>query len=283
MPDVAAAGGLPRHNEPGAVTGASFLPASPGVKRGAMRVFGSYALVYVVAGKGTYRDARRVQHEISPGDCILVLPELAHHYGAMRGERWDEYHIIFEGELFDLWRAAGWLDAGRVVFRLEPMEEWLPRFRAFAEAPRAASRAQRAREVTELQRLLADILATAGDEQSSTPGWLQRACRVLEQDFEKPYNGHAAASAAGLSYQAFRKGFAREMGVSPARYRAARVMEAARSLMQHGNLTNAEIAGRLGFADEGHFSKRFKSVTGQTPRAFRHCLRAPREMTVPHG
>jgi AraC-like DNA-binding protein len=248
-----------------------------------MRVFGSYALVYVVAGSGSYRDARRAQQNIAAGDCILVLPELAHQYGAPRGARWDEYHIIFEGPLFDLWREAGWLDASRRVFRLEPLELWLPRFQSFADAPRATTQPAIAREVTALQDLLADIFETAPRDEAAPPHWLQRACRELELNLEKPYDGRAAASAAGLSYQAFRKSFARETGVSPSRYRAVRVMEAARALMQHGNLTNAEIAARLGFADEGHFSKRFKGVTGQTPRAFRQSLRAPRENNVPQG
>ena len=42
------------------------------------------------------------------------------------------------------------------------------------------------------------------------------------------------------------------------------------------------VADRLGFADEGHFSKRFKSVTGETPRAFRYGLRARGEK-APQG
>lgn len=273
-----------QHNkEPGCVTAATFLPASGGIARGTMRIFGSYALVYVVAGSGFYRDARRAQCKIEAGDCILVLPELAHHYGAPRGARWDEYHIIFEGPLFDLWRAAGWLDESRRVFRLVPLEMWLPRFAAFADSRRGASSSARAHEVAELQILLADILQTAPPDETAAPHWLLRARQSLEQNLEKPYDGAAAAHAAGLSYQAFRKSFKREMGISPARYRVAHVMEAARALMQHGNLTNAEIAQRLGFADEGHFSKRFKGVTAQTPREFRQSLRAHGENATPRG
>lgn len=248
-----------------------------------MRVFGSYALVYVMAGGGTYRDANRVRREITPGDCILVLPELAHYYGAPRGARWDECYITFEGPLFDLWRAAGWLDATRPVFRLDPLENWLPRFRAFAETPRGVTRVERARELAALQGLLADILETAPDGAVPPPDWLRRARWLLESNLERPYDGPAAAREAGLPYQTFRKSFARQMGMAPSRYRAARVMEAAQGLMRHGNLTNAEIADRLGFADEGHFSKRFKSVTGQTPRAFRQSLRARGENNAPQG
>ncbi|HEX8551862.1 MAG TPA: AraC family transcriptional regulator [Abditibacteriaceae bacterium] len=259
---------------------ANFMAHSGGIAPGTMRVFGRYALVYVVAGGGTYRDARRVRRDISAGDLITVLPELAHQYGPTRGGRWDEYHLIFDGPLFNLWRRAGWLDETRLVRRLEPVEEWAARFQEFSDSPRALDSGGQAREIASLQILLSDILATNAAPQNSVPDWLQRACNALELNLELPYDGEAVARAAGLSYENFRKAFARVVGASPSRYRAARVMDAACALMQHGNLTNAEIARRLGFADEGHFSKRFKSVTGQTPREFRQSLRAPTEQTL---
>jgi len=42
--------------------------------------------------------------------------------------------------------------------------------------------------------------------------------------------------------------------------------------MQGGNLTDRQIAERLGFCDEFYFSRRFKQLTGRSPRQFREEL-----------
>jgi AraC-like DNA-binding protein/predicted GNAT family N-acyltransferase len=73
-----------------------------------------------------------------------------------------------------------------------------------------------------------------------------------------------------MSYESFRKRFQRETGVSPARYRTLRRIEAARELLRYSpQLTNRQIAETLGFADEYHFSRRFTQIAGSTPRQFR--------------
>ena len=46
-------------------------------------------------------------------------------------------------------------------------------------------------------------------------------------------------------------------------------MDRACELMAQGRLSGKEIAAKLGFFDEYHFSKRFKQVTGFSPTAFR--------------
>ena len=53
------------------------------------------------------------------------------------------------------------------------------------------------------------------------------------------------------------------------RYRAGRRIETACDLLQYTTMTGAQIAERLGFSDEYHFSKRFKELRGKSPRQFR--------------
>jgi len=77
------------------------------------------------------------------------------------------------------------------------------------------------------------------------------------------------ARALGLSYETFRKEFARETGQPPARYRLHRLIEQARLLIAGRNLSNKQIAETLGFYDEFHFSRHFRQVSGQSPREFR--------------
>jgi AraC family transcriptional activator of pobA len=50
-------------------------------------------------------------------------------------------------------------------------------------------------------------------------------------------------------------------------------MEMACHWMQYTRMTNAQIATRLGFSDEFHFSRRFRQLRGQSPSEFRKHLR----------
>jgi AraC-like DNA-binding protein len=307
-------------SELGGISLAGLIRGSPGVgaaNRPAnrpMRVFGQFAVVYVVGGGGAYRDANGHRQSITPGDLIWVFPKLGHAYGPTGDNAgWNEIYLCFHGPVFNLWARSGLIDERRPVWRLEPIEYWLSRFRwVLAGGLRVAGAARPLVEVCRLQQVLAEALLFdhgsrrgrpaqrlelahvrgtiagllgAGDEitgeasdSSGDPAWAEKACRHLEQNLaDGDADGDAAsdqtvsksASAMGMSYEGFRKRFARLLGTSPGRYRAARVMDRACELMQEGVLTDKQIAMTLGFCDEFHFSRRFKAIVGCPPREFR--------------
>ena len=58
------------------------------------------------------------------------------------------------------------------------------------------------------------------------------------------------------------------------------LMQRAQELIRCGVPTNREIADRLGFCDEYHFSRRFKQVVGLSPKEFRALARSPAGHTL---
>lgn len=237
-----------------------------------MRVIDSYALAYSLDGVAHYRDANGIARDLRPGDALLVFPELPHRYGPQAGERWSEFYLVFDGPAFDLWRENGLLDPFRPVLHCEPTDYWLQRLESVPDAPRQPGGALV--EACRLLLLLAEMSAAAhsqvqlADERQA----IARACALLESDTSRDLDMPSLAGQLGMPYPSFRKRFVELIGMPPGRYRTVKLVERACELMQRGGMPDRQIAETLGFCDEYYFSRRFKAVTGMSPRAFRRGL-----------
>ena len=253
----------------GRVSVAGFIRHSAGIPRSNMRILGSYALVYVLHGAGRYFDERGGEQKITAGDLIVIFPEISHAYGPGPGEIWDEIYIVFDGPVFDLWRRRGLLDDAKPVRRLEPIRYWMQRIEQVTQSVGQSP----LQIVCRLQQLLSEIdqYRQVCGLREADRAWLARAKSLLEQDrpFQE-FNLESVARSLGISYVGFRKKFARVAGISPAKFHMKSVMDRACDLIRRQGPTNREVAERLGFCDEFHFSRRFKQVVGLTPREFRN-------------
>ncbi|MDD5198819.1 MAG: AraC family transcriptional regulator [Terrimicrobiaceae bacterium] len=250
----------------GRITLAGTIRKSTGSTTGPMRILGSYAIVYLVGGGGRYEDALGRRKEARAGDLLLLFPDIGHWYSPAPGGRWDEIYIVFDGPVFDLWRKRGVLAPDAPIYHLEPLEYWLRRFEEVV-APNLPA----LERVCRLQSVLSGVFthyqrnpAAARDEE-----WLARACELLDAGIGEELYVEDVPRRLGISVETFRKKFARLAGAPPWRYRMTRVIERGCRLVHEGRLTNKEIAAKLGFNDEFHFSRRFKQITGRSPTQFR--------------
>lgn len=257
----------------GRITLSGYIRDSTGVPFEKVRVFGSYALVYVLHGGGRYTDERGAERRVSAGDLILVFPELAHAYGPAAGESWDEIFIAFDGPVFDLWRRHGLIGEQRPVLRLMPVEYWRGKWESVVTDGPAGTTPTPLVAIGRLLDALAEAVDANGPEHLADEDrqWLEQAKALLEP----PVRGEGAAlervaEELGMSYVAFRKRFARVAGLPPGHYRMRRVIDRACQLLAGDpRLANKQLARMCGFANEYHFSRRFKQTMGMSPRQFR--------------
>jgi AraC-like DNA-binding protein len=235
-----------------------------------LRTFGRYALVFLLEGGGRMKAGSLPLLKLRVGDLLFVYPEIPHTYGPGPGETWSEFYVVFDGPAFDLWRRAGLLQPGHPVQHLGNARRWLPRLEAIVDPRLPDTPEGMLRRVCRLQEFLADIARRPAPQPQRLP-WLDHAARQLLA--APPVPVPAVARALGLSYETFRKEFARETGLPPARFRLHRLIEQARLLITERHLTNKQVAETLGFYDEFHFSRHFRRVTGQSPRTFRAQIR----------
>ena len=245
--------------------GRGIVPAQP------YRVYGSYALVYITEGAGSYRDANGLSQDIRAGDAVLVFPELPHTYGPKPGRTWNELYLIFDGPAVEAWREMGVLSVQRPIYHLEPITQWIGRLMDVIGGGPAQTGQDSSLQICRLLTLLTEMagLSSSGAPVRDDRQWLTKACVVLGEELASHKQLDHFAQKIGMSTQGFRKRFKQELGMAPAQYRANRRIETACDLLQYTRMTNAQIAESLGFADEYHFSKRFKQARGESPRAFR--------------
>jgi AraC-like DNA-binding protein len=267
----------------GRLTLSGYIHHSQGVQ--SPRVYGNYALVYLLEGGGEYWDALNGKRAVSAGDALLVFPDIAHTYGPAANQHWDEFFCVFDGPAFDLLRTQNLLNPRQPVLQANPISLWWPRLHAVASQPPSWLAAQRLAQVGAFWQVLVDLLscnplptdiqsAQTGQTNQPHPNWLMHACALLETNLHEESDLNHIAKQVGLPYETFRKHFQKQLGQSPAKYRAGKKIEAACSLLQQSDLTLHAIAAQLGFTDEFHFSRRFKQLKGLSPSSYRNQQRS---------
>lgn len=227
------------------------------------RDLGMHGLLLLVAGAGTYRDGEGRREAMAPGDLIQLFPGLRHDYGPGPGQRWHEAYIDCDGDLPRLLAAQGLLDRRRPLLR-PPPEAVLPLRRLIDEVE-----AERLVDPAQAQfRLHGAILALARGSRGAEDAALEAGRRALAADPARPLDPRAAADAAGMGWELFRKRFRARYGLPPGRYRLqARCETAAQALLSGG--TVEEVAERCGFCDAAHLRRHFRRAMGLPPEAWR--------------
>lgn len=130
-----------------------------------------------------------------------------------------------------------------------------------------------ARDDLAVESLLAEILSfaarSAGRESWRTPRWLPRILDKLQSDHCRCLTLDELAREAGVHpvhlSRVFRRCVAEGIGEHVHRLRVRTACE--RMLAPHVSLS--ELSFSTGFADQSHFTRAFRRITGMTPAAFR--------------
>jgi AraC-like DNA-binding protein len=247
-----------------------YIHNSGGIPRFGSRILDCPALVYLVEGRGTYETSPGEIRPIRKGMLFLVSPKRPHAYGPLPGEYWHEAYIVMDGDWVALLLKHGLLPDEKTDWFANPTTYWLNRWLGLMDKDHLPSAKRNRREAARFHQFITDLKThqTTHQQGEATADWLTRVENQLRASLRTKADYAAIARTMGMSYDHFRKSFARVTGVSPARYRAILQMnEAASWLLQPGATVQA-AADHFGFCDPFHFSKRFKHIHRTSPKAF---------------
>jgi len=248
----------------GGIKIACFLNNGVGVLT-SKRTLPHFTLVYVTRGSGRYIDEKGIDVSVEAGDAIIVFPGRQHWYGPEKGKTWDEFYLVFEGPVFDMWRSTGCFDRDHPVLPLKPMDFWRDRILQVIGQRPASTEAELLAEAIKLQELLADMQQAGHDGMSDEIDWLEAAKQAIADCMDI----RMAAQSCGISYESFRKRFRKLAGHSPGRYRTSLLMGQACEMLSKPGVRLRDISDQLGFCDEYHFSRQFRKSVGWSPSEYR--------------
>jgi AraC family transcriptional regulator len=126
--------------------------------------------------------------------------------------------------------------------------------------------------------LMAELARSAYTPPSKRPIWIDRAITQLREEFRTPPTISTLAANAGVHPSHFVRVFRHHMGCTVGDFvRRLRIDWTCGQLRRESGPSLSNLALAAGFADQAHFSRTFKRITGTTPRHYR--LQCGRETT----
>ena len=123
-----------------------------------------------------------------------------------------------------------------------------------------------------LETLSLHCRAPARTHGGLSPAALRRIRDFVDSHLERTIDLGSLAATAELSLYHFARAFKRSEGVTPHAFIMERRVAKARELLIGTDLPLSEIALRVGFADQSHFTRRFRKAVGLSPGRFRKLL-----------
>lgn len=258
------------HYRPGSTPGVTLMRARFTSHAFERHSHPEYGIGLTCSGVQTF-NARGTTQTSVPGDVILLNPDQAHDGLPGPAGAYGYSMLYVEADLLPalLRRTAG--TQGSRHFRDAVVRD--PEAAVALHGAIAAS--GQPQETMRAEVLLMDSLARLllrhGEEHKAVrvpvPAGVRRLQRVREHmraNADRDLSIGDLAREAGVSRVYLSRAFAQHFGVPPHVYLNAIRLERARQLLLRGS-SPADVAAAVGFADQSHFTKRFRGATGLSP------------------
>lgn len=252
------------------LTAAGYIPAGLGhyIDRAGID---ETVMIYCVEGRGWYRAAEQLW-PMQAGDLLLAVSQTAHAYGADAADPWTIHWVHFNGqtvpaflELLDVSVERPILAVGTRSHLIDLFNTILAVLKVDHGLPHLINAATYLRQV--LSNLL--LLQVSDAVQANESTTISDVIDFMHENITQTLRLDELALRANLSRSYFSRFFRRETGYAPIDYFIRLKIERACELLDSTEMKVSEISHFLGYQDPHYFSRLFKQITHQSPRAYR--------------
>jgi AraC-like DNA-binding protein len=232
---------------------------------------GEFEIHYFLEGEGFFHNGGKT-YQLKPGNLFISPPGEYHRIEASSLDHPITYYAVL------LQLSSGEDEPAELLYRHLPWQKSYPlgdRYRFFFEELR--ERALSVREPLRhaaVHQLLSFLYLLAGETVLLQPDrednrHIEKALIYLQKRVFRKTSLSQVAAHLGLSEEHLIRLFQRKLRITPMRYLTRLRIEAATSMLISSSLYVYQIAEKLKFHSEFHFSKVFKRYTGLSPRLYR--------------
>ncbi len=235
-------------------------------------------LIYCERGLGWVKFGNE-RYTLGPNNAFILPAGRPHAYGADDADPWSIYWLHFRGERVDMF--AG-IIARLIDIRESDRSRYSDRFSLFEEMYRNLEMGYSPDNLEYVSFCLMHFLASLkyvnqfreiktirGDD------LVQAGIAYMKDHLEQALTLEDIASSVGYSPSHFSALFSKRTSFAPMEYYNSLKIQRACSYLQFSTLKIKEIAFRLGYYDQFHFSKAFRGEMGLAPKEYRKRYWAP--------
>jgi len=252
--------------------GAGYSPRATGQLRRRAQGIGEALLVYCVKGGGWCEVSGHL-HTVRAGELLVLPPDVPHTCGAHLSDPWTIHWAQAAGEnLPEYLNELGVSAKAPLVW----MGDDLQLARLFNEVLRTLEPGTSFLNLLHASHTLAHLLAVMirhrHERSRDTSDSVQKVAGgiiYMSEHLDQPMRVSSLAALANLSPAHFTVLFKEQTGCSPRDYLYLLRIHRACQLLRSSTLNVKEIATRLGYQDQFHFSRQFKAFQGASPSEYR--------------
>ena len=225
-----------------------------------------YTIEYVLKGKGTLETGKR-RYDFCPGDVFILHKRKNHYYHVHEPcIPWSRIWIAVDGSLIELLIQYFGLNDVYIIKAYRKPEIF---FKIFKLAHSIEH--QLDEKITSLVfEILAGLFCKINENRNSQYSQtISRLLSFIDGNLRNSITLKDICASAGKTSSYVTKVFKKETGMTPYGYYITKKLETARIMLLDSNLSIKEIARKLGFQYESHFSGIFTEKTGMSPVKFR--------------
>lgn len=119
-----------------------------------------------------------------------------------------------------------------------------------------------------IEMLILNLLSSESETKHERPKWVEKVIELLNDRWHEPLSLKDLAEAANVYPTTISKHFPKYVSCTLGEYRRRLKIEKSLGLIKNSNQSLTEIAYQCGFADQSHFTRTFKHLTGYLPRQY---------------
>ena len=251
---------------------AGFFPKAAGHLRRRPAGSDQAILIYCVKGGGWCEMGGQL-HTVREGDLLVVPPGAPHTYGSHASNPWTIHWVHVTGaNLPDYLRELGVSAQAPVLWMGEDLQLVLLFTEIVKSLERSTAYLNLLHASHTLAHLLALIIRHRHELTRPVSDVVQKVAQTIiymSEHLDQPLRVTELAALASLSPAHFTALFKEQTGCSPRDYLHLIRIHTACKMLRESTLPVKEVAARLGYQDQFHFSRQFKAFQGVSPSEYR--------------